>query len=129
MYGINGPILQWIEAFLTDRVQAVVVEGYRSEEGKVGLLSGVPQGTVLGPLLFLLHINDLPSVVDSWVRLFVDDCLLYRPIRSDADRVALQRDLDSLKQWSDTWGTYIHYVAMCCPVSKKPSIYRNHSHR
>ena len=71
MYGINGPILQWIEleAFLIDRVQGVVVEGYRSEEGKV--LSGVSQGTVLGPLLFLLHINDLPSVVDSQV------CLLY----------------------------------------------------
>ena len=121
MYGINGPILQWIEAFLTDRIQGVVVEGYRSEEGKV--LSGVPQGTVLGPLLFLLHINDLPSVVDSQVRLFADDCLLYRPIRSDVDRVALQRDLDLLEQWSDTWG--MRFNAKKCQIM---SITRGRSH-
>ena len=94
LYGINGPILRWIEGFLTDRVQAVVVEGFRSPEGKV--LSGVPQGTVLGPLLFLLHINDLP-VITSY-RLFADDCLIYRPICSSADCEALQRDLDSLER-------------------------------
>ena len=92
-YGINGSIIRWIEAFLVDCVQGVVVEGFRSQEDKV--LSAVPQGTVLGHLLFLLHINDLPSVVTSQtVRLFADDCLLYRPILSSADRVALQRDLD-----------------------------------
>ena len=79
---LNGRILRWIEAFLVDRVQGVVVEGFRCQEDKV--LSGVPQCTVLGPLLFLLHINDLPSVVTSQVRLFADDCLLYRPILSGA---------------------------------------------
>ena len=98
LYGINGPILCWTEAFLTDWVQVVVVEGFRSPEGRV--LSGVPQGTVLGPLLFLLHINDLPSVITSQLRLFADDCLIYRPIRSTADCEALQRDLDSLERWS-----------------------------
>jgi len=102
LYGINGPILRWIEAFLTDRVQRVVVEEFRSPEGKV--LSGVPQGTVLGPLLFLLHINDLPSVITSQIRLFADDCLIYCPIRSSADCEALQRDLDSLERWSSAWG-------------------------
>ena len=102
LYGINGPILRWIEAFLTDRVQWVVVEGFRSPEGRV--LSGVPQGTVLGPLLFLLHINDLPSVITSQIWLFADDCLIYRPIRSSADCEALQRDLDSLERWSSAWG-------------------------
>ena len=101
LYGINGPILCWIEAFLTDRVQGVVVEGFRSPEGTV--LSGVPQSTVLGPLLFLLHINDL-SVITSQIRLFADDCLIYRPIRSSADCEALQRDLDSLERWSSACG-------------------------
>jgi len=102
LYGINGPILHWIEAFLTDQVQGVVVEGFRSPVGKV--LSGVPQGIVLGPLLFLHHINDLPSVITSQIRLFADGCLIYRPIRSSADCEALQRDLDSLEQWSSAWG-------------------------
>jgi hypothetical protein len=101
-YGINGPILSWIEAFLTDRVQQVVVAGQCSNTARV--LSGVPQGTVLGPLLFLIHINDLPSVVNSQVRLFADDCLLYRPIHSIEDQNALQEDLIALGEWADTWG-------------------------
>ena len=83
-YGINGPTLRWIEAFLVDRVQRVVVEGFRSQEDKV--LSGVPHGTVLASRLFLLYINDIPSVVTSHVRLFADDCLLYGPIVSGVDR-------------------------------------------
>jgi len=59
---------------------------------------------VLGPLLFLLHINDLPSVVNSTIRLFADDCLIYRPIRSREDQDILQGDLDSLERWSNIWG-------------------------
>merc|ERR1711895_127695 len=86
-YGIKGPLLDWSAAFLKTRSQSVVVDGKRSKPAKV--LSGVPQGTVLGPLLFLLHINDLPSVVTSTVRLFADDCLLYRRIRCTADQEAL----------------------------------------
>ena len=82
-YGIQGPILNWIRAFLTGRTQCVVVDGEKSDF--VPVQSGVPQGTVLGPLLFLLHINDLPECVSSSVRLFADDCLLYRTIRSDVD--------------------------------------------
>ena len=80
----------------------VVVDGESSSEAKV--LSGVPQGTVLGPLLFLVHINDLPEWVSSRVRLFADDCLLYRVIRSIKDQEELQKDLKSLEKWAADWG-------------------------
>ena len=66
------------------------------------MFSGVPQGTVLGPLLFLLHINDLPSVVSSKVRLFADDCLIYRNIKNKEDQIALQKDLNLLENWGNT---------------------------
>ena len=79
-HGIRGPTLLWIRNFLTTRTQKVVVDGSFSDTAHVG--SGVPQGTVLGPILFLCYINDLPSSVSSDVRLFADDCLLYRPIKS-----------------------------------------------
>ena len=82
---------------------------------KIKVLSGVPHGTVLGPRLFLLYINDLPSVVTSQVRLFADDCLLYRPILCGADRVTLQRDLDFLEKRCDTWGMrFTHSLTHCC---------------
>ena len=72
--GIQGPILSWLRNFLTQRSMRVVLEGYSSNPTSVD--SGVPQGTVLGPLLFLCHINDLPKAVTSQVRLFADDSLL-----------------------------------------------------
>ena len=80
----------------------VVLEGTTSNPTSVD--SGVPQGTVLGPLLFLCHINDLPSTVSSQVRLFADDCLLYREISTFDDHVTLQNDLKLLQKWADTWG-------------------------
>ena len=69
----------------------VVLEGETSEE--VTVESRVPQGTVLGPILFLCHINDLPTTVTSQVRLFADDCLLYREINTFDDHIILQKDL------------------------------------
>ena len=79
----------------------VVIEGESSE--KVTVDSGVPQGTVLGPILFLCHINDRPEAVQSQVRLFADDCLLYRPIKSQSDHITLQNDLIELEKWADKW--------------------------
>ena len=93
-YGISGPILNWINVFLKTREQRIPVGGAFSSPTSVD--SGMPQGTVLSPLLFLLHINDLPQVVSSEVRLFADDCLLYRGIRCWEDQIAPQRDLTTL---------------------------------
>ena len=67
------------------------------------MTSGVPQGTVLGPLLFLIYINDIIENITSKLRLFADDCLLYRVITSEQDTVALQKDLDILAQWASKW--------------------------
>ena len=77
-YGIRGDLLSWIESFLSERNQQVLVEGHSSQSTPV--TSGVPQGSVLGPLLFLLYINDMPGKVASTSRLFADDSLLYRRI-------------------------------------------------
>jgi hypothetical protein len=82
LYGIDDPIQSWILAFLSDRTQSVRVDGQFSEKSHV--TSGVPQGTVMGPLLFLIFINDLPFTIDPGTkcRLFADDCLIYRAIHS-----------------------------------------------
>ena len=101
-YGVSGNIHSWLKNFLTTRKMQVVVDGEYSKS--VPVLSGVPQGTVLGPLMFLCHINDLPKSVISQVRLFADDCLLYRTIKSEQDHITLQKDLQSLETWADTWG-------------------------
>ena len=69
---------------------------------------------LLGPLLFLLHINDLPSVVSSKVRLFADDCLIYRNIKNKEDLIALQKDQNLLENWSTTWG--MHFNAAKCNI-------------
>ena len=101
-YGIRGSLIKWLEHFLTKRSMRVVVEGEFSKDADV--LSGVPQGTVLGPILFLVHINDLPECVSSSVRLFADDCLLYRVIKSYQDHLDLQKDLKNLENWATKWG-------------------------
>ena len=101
-YGIKGTTHKWIVQFLTARKHQVVIDGERSRSCSVD--SGVPQGTVLGPLLFLCHINDLPSCVASQVRLFADVCLLYRSIKSINDQIQLQQDLQSLEKWATTRG-------------------------
>ena len=75
-YGIRGPLPTWFESFLKNRTQSVVCDGKRSQPSFV--TSGVPQGTVLGPLLFLLYIIDLPENLKSSIRLFADDALLWR---------------------------------------------------
>ena len=98
---LKGTTLQWIKSFLSNRTQKVVVEGKSSSSAPV--TSGVPQGTVLGPLLFLAYINDLPSKVHAKARLFADDCLLYCRIKTDEDAESLQDDLNKLQDWEADW--------------------------
>jgi len=108
-YGISGRILGWIGDFLRGRHQRVTLEGFKSTAASVE--SGVPQGSVLGPLLFLLYINDLPQTVASSTRLFADDCLMYRVVKKpkDKDKIVetnqdnLQKDLDALSEWQNRW--------------------------
>ena len=101
-YGVTGIIISWLCDFLINRQMKVVVDGEESEAVHVD--SGVPRGTVLGPHLFLCHINDLPDAVKSTVPLFADDCLLYRPINSIKDHHTLQHGLQQLEIWANTWG-------------------------
>ena len=101
-YGVRGNLHNWLSSFLKDRQMNVVVEGEHSKSVHVD--SGVPQGTVLGPLMFLVHINDLPESVRSQVHLFADDCLLYREIRCPKDHRLLQEDLRQLELWAYRWG-------------------------
>ena len=101
-YGVRENTLKWITAFLNNRKQSVQLEGTLSSE--VDVVSGVPQGTVLGPLLFLAFINDLPdSIKHSSAKLFADDCLLLKPIKNDTDCTDLQKDLSSLENWEKQW--------------------------
>eukprot|EP00918_Siedleckia_nematoides_P047891 GHVU01104904.1.p1 GENE.GHVU01104904.1~~GHVU01104904.1.p1 ORF type:complete len:259 (+),score=26.37 GHVU01104904.1:1627-2403(+) len=93
-YGIRGDILNWIEDFLTGRKQKVTVGNEQSEWRPV--TSGIPQGSVLGPLLFVVYINDLPWDLETNVLMFADDTKLYSRVTGEEDVAALQRDLDRL---------------------------------
>ena len=108
-YGIDGSTLLWIRDFLSSRNRRVllVVEGLSSQTAPV--CSGVPQGSVIGPLMFLLFINDLPDYVKSCnVRLFADDFVLYRRIHRASDMQSLQDDMDNLLQWEQDWQMEFH---------------------
>ena len=100
-YGIRGDLLTWIKSFVSNTVQQVVVDGQQSN--LTSMTSGVPQGTVLAPLLFLCFINDLPNGIMSKIKLYVDDVLLYNTIHSQEDCHNLQQDLNLLEEWATKW--------------------------
>ena len=100
-YGIRGDTLNWIKDFLDNRKQTVVINGINSDE--VPVSSGVPQGSVLGPILFLAYICDLSEQVKSRVRLFADDTAMYLVISSTTEGQVLQTDLACLEQWEKMW--------------------------
>ena len=99
-YGIEGPLLSWFRQFLTNRQQRVGIRGTYSSWSAV--TSGVPQGTILGPILFLIYVNDIPNIVKSSVKLFADT-KIYRELSHDSDTSVLQSDLDSLEEWTRNW--------------------------
>ena len=119
--GVTGTTLGWISSFLTDRKQTVVLEGMSSDAKPV--TSGVPHGTVLGPLLFLIYINDLPNYVNSsTIRLFADDCLICKEIHSQQDTEDLQTDLDALQTWERRWMMSLHpQKCQLLRITRKPS--------
>jgi hypothetical protein len=96
--GVDWMVVMWIKEFLLGRSQRVRVDGQLSEEVRV--TSGVPQGSVLGPLLFLAYINDIWRNIESNIRLFADDCIIYRKITDSRDIEKLQKDLNSLGEWA-----------------------------
>ena len=112
--GIRGKTLSWIRSFLTNRRQRVLVSGSGSSWRPV--TSGVPQGTVLGPLLFLIYINDITDDLspDTTARLFADDCIIYRTITQPTDRTMLQQDLNHLHLWSQKW--QMHFNPKKCTI-------------
>ena len=100
--GIDGCLLDWIRHYLTGRKQRVLIRGTCSEWSPV--TSGTPQGTVLGPILFLLYINDITDCITSKVKIYADDTKIYRVITDPtADIPALQSDLNNLTHWANTW--------------------------
>ena len=105
-YGITCSTNKWIEDFLSQRTQRVVCNGRFSDWASVK--SGVPQGSVIGPILFLIYINDLPEEVKSTVRLFTDDTIMYMTMTSTNDATSLQKDLDNLASWEKKWQMQFH---------------------
>ena len=105
-------MINWIEKWLIDRRQRVVVDGEVSNWKAV--LSGVPQGSVLGPILFLIYINDLDDDITSKVLKFADDTKVFRKIKSDADRRHLQDDLIKLIEWSEKWQMLFNFGKCKC---------------
>ena len=98
-YGINPKVIQWIDSFLSNRTQHVAVDGHMSFPALI--ISGVPQGTVLGPILFLIFINDITGcITSSTIRCFADDTRICKAIKSEIDVAILQRDLNTVIQWS-----------------------------
>ena len=99
--GIEGDILTWIESFLSNRRQRVRINNSYSDYADI--LSGVPQGSVLGPILFILYINDLPMHANSRSNIFADDTKIFHQVESENDADMLQSDLNNLADWYNAW--------------------------
>ena len=111
-HGMGNSIINWIEQWLTDRRQRVVVDGEVSSWKSV--LSGVPQGSVLGPILFLVYINDLEEGVTGNILKFADDTKLFTKTKEIGDKQNLQDDIDKLVKWSEKWQMLFNFGKCKC---------------
>ena len=100
-YGIKGKLLNWIQDFLYNRKQRVIVG--KGKSSWTAVRSGIPQGSVLGPLLFVIFINDLPEEIKSQIKIFADDTKIFRALSQSSEITVLQDDLNKLALWSKTW--------------------------
>ena len=121
LYGIHPKIVKWVESFLTNRTQSVVVDGTLSLLALI--ISGVPQGTVLGPILFLIFINDIEHcIMHSIVRCFADDTRISIAVKSELDVQLLQADLENVMKWSERNNMALHrdkFEYMCHKFNKQ----------
>ena len=106
-YGIRGQIYNWIKNFLSDRKQKVIVDGKTSTTANVS--SGIPQGSVLGPILFLIFINDFPLVIQAFIKLLADDAKIYQRVSSLAEVAQLKDVLDNSVDWALVWKMFFNF--------------------
>ena len=120
--GITGPLWLWFRSYLSNRSHFVSFAGASSE--CLPVLSGVPQGSILGPLLFLIYLNDLPEVISHFsIYLFEDNTKLVKLIRSEVDSSLLQEDINSLEQWCTNWNLSLNTqkcATVCLSLSSLP---------
>ena len=112
LHGMGNSIINWIELWLNDMRQRVVVDEEVSSWKPV--LSGVPQGSVLGPILLLVYINDLEEVVTCKILKFADDTKLFRKVKVIGDKQNLQDDIDKLVKWSEKRQMLINFGKCKC---------------
>ena len=105
-YGVRGQILDWIRDFLAGRQQYVSVNG--NESKSIPVTSGVPQGSVLGPILFIYFINDLPDVIKCVSRIFADDTKAFKDVQNPPDNVIIQESINAMVEWGDQWMAYFN---------------------
>ena len=107
-YGIKGKILNWVKAFLSERQQRVIVNG--SASSWEDITSGIPQGSVLGPILFLIYINDLPGAVAGLIKLFADDAKVYSTVESNQKELALQNQVTRSETRAALWQMFFNIL-------------------
>lgn len=105
-YGIRGKVYSWVKEFLSDRSQKVVVNGRQSKTAKV--TSGIPQGSVLGPILFLVFINDLPDTIIACMKLFADDAKIFGRVNTIRQAETVQTSLNNAVDWARIWKMNYH---------------------